>query len=73
MDARNKCGHDESEAVAAGISPDFALPFVSIYGFTANFLRDGAARRMMRAYIVAPSTQGANSAPPNSKLSLLVG
>src|SRR5579863_810471 len=25
------------------------------------------------AYIVAPSTQGANSAPPKSKLSLLVG
>src|SRR3954452_22312973 len=30
-------------------------------------------RRAMRNYIVAPSTQGANSAPPKSKLSLLVG
>src|SRR5882757_998162 len=29
--------------------------------------------RPRNAYIVAPSTQGANSAPPKSKLSLLVG
>src|SRR3954465_5887819 len=33
----------------------------------------GYRRRATRDYIVAPSTQGANSAPPKSKLSLLVG
>ena len=31
------------------------------------------ATRSTQAYIVAPSTHGANSAPPKSKLSLLVG
>src|ERR1700681_4885976 len=36
--------------------------------------RDDVRERIPReAYIVAPSTQGANSAPPKSKLSLLVG
>src|SRR5947207_14812383 len=30
-------------------------------------------RRRVNRYIVAPSTHGANSAPPKSKLSLLVG
>src|SRR6201996_4563085 len=30
-------------------------------------------RLVAQAHIVAPSTQGANSAPPKSKLSLLVG
>src|SRR6266403_1083048 len=38
-------------------------------------LRDAAKGPLlrMRTYIVAPSTHGANSAPPKSKLSLLVG
>src|SRR3954467_8798399 len=39
----------------------------------ASLAVQGYRRRATRNYIVAPSTHGANSAPPKSKLSLLVG
>src|SRR4051794_23427232 len=52
-----------------------ALARVSNHEDEQLIFRDAAKGPLLRtrAYIVAPSTHGANSAPPKSKLSLLVG
>src|SRR5215472_1111474 len=46
-----------------------------VYAVCASLTAGRACRQLtfQSTYIVAPSTQGANSAPPKSKLSLLVG